>query len=95
MDNNRPFSAKSEAAAPMHTMQHYYGSQGLRIGPSGRSGAVSANEIEAMKQKRKISGRSRVMANNNKTMKMREIEQIYNFDEVSQAESYYVGALNQ
>jgi len=38
--------------------------------------------------------RSRAMFNN-KTMKMREIEQIYNLDEVSQPESYYMGPFNQ
>ena len=42
----------------------------------------------------KMGVRSRAMVNN-KTMKMREIEQIYNLDEVSQPDSYYVGPLNQ
>jgi hypothetical protein len=67
----------------------------LRLGPGGRSGAVSATENETKVMKlHKMGVRSRAMVNN-KTMKMREIEQIYNLDEVSQPDSYYVGPLNQ
>ena len=55
----------------------------MRLGPGGRSGAVSAteNDNRVIKQ-HKMGPRSRAMFNN-KTMKMREIEQIYNLDDVS------------